>query len=71
MHIYRSALEFVKQGASGLILHYLGDDETTQEVHSLQKEVEEQGAQAAIIPGDIAKLETSKKVRMHIWSSGN
>ncbi|PPQ82056.1 hypothetical protein CVT25_014597 [Psilocybe cyanescens] len=56
------ALEFVKQGAIGLILHYLGDDETTQEIQTLQKEVEERGVQAVIIPGDIAKLETSKKI---------
>lgn len=61
---FYSALEFVKQGASGLILHYLGDTETTEEIESLRKEVEAKGARAVTIPGDIAILETSKKVRV-------
>ncbi|PPQ62827.1 hypothetical protein CVT24_000521 [Panaeolus cyanescens] len=56
------ALEFAKQGAAGLILHYLGDPVTEEEVKSLKKEVEEQGVQAVIIPGDIAELETTKKI---------
>ena len=58
-----SALEFAKQGASGLILHYLGDAETAQEVQTLTAEVEALGAHAIAVPGDIAALETSKQVR--------
>jgi L-rhamnose 1-dehydrogenase len=58
-----SALEFAKQGASGLILHYLGDDETEREVRSLKTEVEGYGASAIAVAGDIADLETTRKVR--------
>lgn len=57
-----SALAFAKQGASGLILHYFGDEATSEEILTLKSEVEERGARTALIPGDIALLETSKKV---------
>ncbi|KAF8202917.1 NAD-binding protein [Pholiota molesta] len=56
------ALEFAKQGASGLILHYLGDDETEREVRSLKTEVEGYGASAIAVAGDIADLETTRKI---------
>ncbi|KAF8168139.1 hypothetical protein B0H34DRAFT_779579 [Crassisporium funariophilum] len=56
------ALEFAKQGASGLILHYLGDPVTEAEAKSLQEEVQQHGVRAVIIPGDIAALETSAKI---------
>lgn len=55
-------LEFAKQGASGLILHYLGDAETAREVQALQTEVEALGAHAIAVPGDIAAFETSKQI---------
>jgi len=61
MHSF-SALEFVKQGASGLILHYFGDQATTQEIRTLQEEVESKGVRSVAIPGDMADLQTSKKV---------
>ena len=57
-----SAVEFAKQGASGLILHYLGDEITTEEIKVLKKDLEEKGVQTVIIPGDIALLNTSKEV---------
>ncbi|KDR84950.1 hypothetical protein GALMADRAFT_233430 [Galerina marginata CBS 339.88] len=56
------ALEFVKHGASGLILHYFGDHETTEEIQTLKSQVEEKGVRTVIVPGDIAKLETSRKI---------
>jgi len=57
-----SALEFVKQGCSALILHYLGDAETEAEVKSLTALVEEQGVQTVAVAGDIALFETTTKV---------
>ncbi|KAF9040582.1 NAD(P)-binding protein [Panaeolus papilionaceus] len=56
------ALEFARQGAAGLILHYLGDSVTEEEIKSLKNEVQQQGVQAVTIPGDIADLETTKKI---------
>jgi L-rhamnose 1-dehydrogenase len=56
------ALEAARHGAK-LVLHYLGDDVTTKEAESLKKEIEGLGRQAVIIPGDIAKQETSIEVR--------
>ncbi|KAF9475987.1 NAD-P-binding protein [Pholiota conissans] len=56
------ALEFTKQCASGLILHYLGDAETEREVQSLKAEVQRLGTSAIVVPGDIADFETSEKI---------
>ncbi|PPR05712.1 hypothetical protein CVT26_008953 [Gymnopilus dilepis] len=56
------AVEFAKQGASGLILHYLGDEITTEEIKVLKKDLEEKGVRTVIIPGDIALLNTSKEI---------
>ncbi|EUC65158.1 3-oxoacyl-(acyl-carrier) reductase [Rhizoctonia solani AG-3 Rhs1AP] len=55
------AVEAAKHGAQ-LVLHYLGDEATTKEAESLKKEVEALGAQAVIIPGDIAKQETAVQI---------
>jgi len=56
------AIDFVKHGASGLILHYLGDNETEQEIQSLRSEVEGDGAQVVTVAGDIADPATSTKI---------
>ncbi|KLO17030.1 NAD-P-binding protein [Schizopora paradoxa] len=55
-----AVLESVKQGASGIIAHYYGDEETTKEAQSLRLEVEKSltGCKAILVPGDIAKHET-------------
>jgi len=42
-----------------LILHYLGDEETEQEVKSLQRTLLEQGVESIVVPGDIAELGTT------------
>lgn len=58
-----SAVEFAKQGATGLILHYLGDEATEAEVIQLKKELEQDpGVRTVSVPGDIADPETAKKV---------
>lgn len=56
------ALESVKQGAVGIILHYYGDRETTNEIQDLQHEISQLGCRSVIIPGDIAHQETAKQV---------
>ncbi|KAF7799532.1 hypothetical protein EIP86_010769 [Pleurotus ostreatoroseus] len=58
-----TALECAKHGATGLILHYLGDAATTEEIHSLKAEIEEKyaPAKAVTVPGDIADPETATK----------
>ena len=60
-----TAIECAKHGATGLILHFLGDAVTEQEVLSLKQEIETKyaPAKAAIVPGDIADPATSSKVR--------
>ncbi|TFK41197.1 hypothetical protein BDQ12DRAFT_429992 [Crucibulum laeve] len=56
------ALEFVKHGASALILHYLGDVDTEAEVQSLKNEVEDQGVKTAVIAGDIGDPATAASI---------
>ncbi|GBE77989.1 hypothetical protein BKA93DRAFT_722505 [Sparassis latifolia] len=57
------AVESAKQGARGLVLHYLGDPETEAEVQSLRVYVETfSDAKAAVVSGDIANPETSTKI---------
>ncbi|KAG5720205.1 3-oxoacyl-[acyl-carrier-protein] reductase [Termitomyces sp. T112] len=56
------ALDFVKYGASALILHYLGDAETEAEIRSIQREVESKGAQVVTVAGDIGDPATSSKI---------
>lgn len=55
-------MDFAKHGASSLILHYLGDEETEKEVQSLQQELEKQHVRAVVVAGDIADSVTSSKV---------
>lgn len=57
-----SAQEFAKHGASGFVLHYLGDTTTESEVLSLKQEIETDNVRVVIIPGDIADSATSAKV---------
>ena len=58
------AVETAKHGATGLVLHYFGDEATTKEVEILKQEVESTytHAKAVVVPGDIALRETSLKV---------
>ncbi|KIP03956.1 hypothetical protein PHLGIDRAFT_25856 [Phlebiopsis gigantea 11061_1 CR5-6] len=58
------AIECAKHGATGLILHFLGDAETEQEVLSLQHEIESNyaPAKAVGVPGDISDPATSSKI---------
>lgn len=59
------ALESAKQGAKGLILHYLGDASTTDEVQTLQTKIAETyGAFTITVAGDIGDQDTSTRVRM-------
>lgn len=58
------AIESAKHGATGFVLHYLGDRETEDEIQLLQKQIETdyQSTRVVIVPGDIADPETSTKV---------
>ncbi|KAF8642269.1 hypothetical protein AX16_009542 [Volvariella volvacea WC 439] len=57
------AVAFAKHGASGLIVHYLGDKATETEAKKLKKEVEgETNTKVIIVPGDIADPTTSTKI---------
>ncbi|KAJ7487565.1 hypothetical protein B0H11DRAFT_1098265 [Mycena galericulata] len=61
------ALEFAKHGASGLVLHYFGDAETEQEIHTLKAEIENSSAypqnpKVEVMAGDIADPATSTKI---------
>ncbi|TFL03740.1 NAD-P-binding protein [Pterulicium gracile] len=58
------ALKFAKHGASGLILHYLGDEATTAEVASLQTEISElsPNVKTVAVEGDISDPATSTKI---------
>jgi L-rhamnose 1-dehydrogenase len=58
------ALKFAEHGCSALVLHYLGDSATDEEIKSLQAEI--QGKYPTVntiaVPGDIADPATSTKV---------
>jgi L-rhamnose 1-dehydrogenase len=58
------AVECAKHGAAGLVLHYLGDQVTEQEVLSLKEEIEAKypPSKAVVVPGDIGDPATSAKV---------
>ena len=58
------AIECAKHGATGLILHFLGDAVTEKEALSLQREIEtcHEPAKAVIVPGDIGDPATSSRV---------
>lgn len=57
-------MESAKHGATGLILHYLGNHETEAELLSLKQEIEVAYAHSKVvgIPGDIADPETAHQV---------
>lgn len=57
------ALESAKQSAAGLVLHYYGDQETTNEIQALQHEISLLSCRSVIVPGDIAHQETAKQVK--------
>lgn len=61
------ALEFAKHGATGLILHYLGDSTTEGEIHSLKQEIESNYANSkvVVVAGDISDSGTSTLVRQY------
>lgn len=62
------AVESAKHGATGLILHYFGDQETEAELQSLKEEIcmtTHNHCQVVGVPGEIADSQTSQKVR--IW----
>ncbi len=63
-----TAVECAKHGATGLILHYFGDDATTSEIQSLKEEIEVSYTHSRVlaVPGDIADSVTSQKVRLTI-----
>ncbi|EEB90580.1 hypothetical protein MPER_11191 [Moniliophthora perniciosa FA553] len=59
------AEEFAKYGAAGLVLHYFGDAETTNEINSLKQEIEQKhggSCKVTVVPGDIADPTTSTKI---------
>ncbi|KAF8445899.1 NAD(P)-binding protein [Boletus edulis BED1] len=58
------AVESAKHGATGLILHYLGDHETKAEFLSLKQEIEVDYTYSRVvgIPGDIADPETAHQI---------
>ncbi|KAH9950385.1 hypothetical protein B0H21DRAFT_532926 [Amylocystis lapponica] len=58
------AIEAANHGATGFILHYLGDTETETEIQSLKRQVEEDhpSAKVSVVAGDIADPATSTKV---------
>jgi L-rhamnose 1-dehydrogenase len=57
------ATEMVRHGATGLILHYFGDADTSEEIVTLREEVLLINADVKVVyvPGDIADPETSKR----------
>lgn len=67
------AIECAKYGATGLILHYLGDEVTEQEVLSLKQDIEENysPAKAVVIPGDIGDSATASKASLSPLSPHN
>ena len=59
-----TALEACQHGASGLLLHFFGDAETTEEMQSLTDELKElnENCKVVSVPGDIAVPRTSLQV---------
>ena len=62
------AIECAKHSAKGLILHYLGDPATEQEIQNLKRDIETNYApvQAVVVPGDIGDPATSSKVSISL-----
>ena len=59
------AFECAKQGAIGLVLHFLGDKDTLDEIQVLKQEIESNFTYAKVktVPGDIADPATATNVR--------
>jgi hypothetical protein len=62
--LIHSALEFTKYGASGLVLHYLGDKATEEEIKTLEQEIKgiSSSCRVVAVPGDIGEQQTAQKV---------
>lgn len=61
------ALESAKHGAKAIVLHYLGDTDTINDVKTLQSEIAKTyGALTVIVAGDIGEPDTSARVRLQI-----
>lgn len=60
-----TAIEACRHGASGLVLHYLGDSETAEEIQSLVQELNltNEACKIISVPGDIGIRQTSLDVR--------
>lgn len=58
------ARESARHGASGLILHYFGDEATTKEIESLKEDIKGINSETAVVavPGDIGDPQTAKNV---------
>ena len=59
-----TAVEAANQGASGVVVHYFGDEVTSAETKTLKDEIESvhSHCKVVLVPGDIALRETSLKV---------
>ena len=56
------ALACAAHGATGVIVHYLGDADTTREAQSLQAELAQLGARALLVAGDIADAAVGQSI---------
>lgn len=56
------AIEFAKYGATGLVLHFLGDAETEAEIMSLKEQLESDTLKIVTVAGDIASKRTSEEI---------
>ncbi|PWN54391.1 NAD(P)-binding protein [Violaceomyces palustris] len=56
------ALACAAHGAKGILVHYLGDEETTREADSLAEELKQLGAEVALVPGDISDQRTGETI---------
>lgn len=66
------AVESAKHGATGLVLHYFGDQETEAEFQSLKAGIyatTQNNCRVIGVPGDIADSETSQQVRISLVST--
>ena len=59
-----TSIEFARHGARGLILHFYGDDATTEEIKSLKGELKEVNPACICteVPGDIGERQTSLRI---------
>ncbi|KAI3493230.1 hypothetical protein L1887_42070 [Cichorium endivia] len=56
------ALACAAHGATGIVVHYFGDAQTTAEAESLQQELAELGAKAVLVAGDISDAAVGQAV---------